>query len=169
MSKSALSRIDLNLAEELNDSEFRHEFFRTLSQDEVAEKIRGLRKYRRFNQAELAQKCGMKQSAISRIEQSSYSGWSFNTLWRLAKALDVRIRIQFELMEQAIGQFQPSPLDAVSSTSTHVHSAEVPASIATEVFRPAGIEMETGTMQEEKVGRDESDRANDALILVLRG
>ena len=48
----------------------------------------------------------MKQSAVSRIEQASYSRWNIDTLWRIAEALDLRMRITFEPMEHVIRQFE---------------------------------------------------------------
>ncbi len=98
--------IDLNLSEKLKDKEYRHNFFRVITQDEIAESIRELRLTRGLRQSDLAERCSMKQSAISRIEQSSYSRWSFNTLWRLADALDARIRLVIEPMENVIKQYE---------------------------------------------------------------
>lgn len=88
--------INYNLSQEMLNPEFRHAFFATRTQDETATQIRQLRKERGFTQSQLANNCEMKQSAISRIEDAEYSGWNFKTLLRVAKALDVRLKITFE-------------------------------------------------------------------------
>ena len=98
--------IKLNLAEKLKDRDYRHRFFRGRAQDEVASLIKELREFRKLRQTDLAELCDMKQSAVSRIEQASYSRWNIDTLWRIAKALDLRMRITFEPMEDIIKQYQ---------------------------------------------------------------
>lgn len=106
MTNITISPIKLNLAEKLKDKGYRHRFFKARAQDEIASRIRELRKMRELNQVDLAKKCGMKQSAISRIEQASYSRWNFQTLCRLAEALDVRTRVIFEPMENIIKEYE---------------------------------------------------------------
>ena len=48
----------------------------------------------------------MKQSAVSRIEQADYSGWSFNTLFRVADALEARLMVSFEPVEDVIDWYR---------------------------------------------------------------
>ena len=98
-----ISPIKLNIAEKLGkDKSFRERFFRGQAQDEIATSIRDLRGKRQMRQVDLANESGMKQSAISRIEQADYSGWSFTTLFRVADALDARLRVTFEPAEKVI-------------------------------------------------------------------
>ncbi|MEX1205711.1 MAG: helix-turn-helix transcriptional regulator [Dongiaceae bacterium] len=98
--------IDPHIAKKLRDKGYRHRFFARMAQDEVASRIRELRGRRHLRQADLAQLAGMKQSAVSRIEQSDYAGWTFNTLLRVARALDVRLRLLFEPMEDMIRLYE---------------------------------------------------------------
>lgn len=98
--------INLEISNKLHDIGYRHRFFARMAQDEIASRIKSLRSQRGLRQADLAQLSGMKQSAVSRIEQSEYSGWTFNTLLRVAKALDVRLRVIFEPMEEVMRQYQ---------------------------------------------------------------
>jgi transcriptional regulator with XRE-family HTH domain len=97
-----LSKFRARIREKLENRAYRHEFFRVQAQDEIATRIRELRESRGLTQEQLAKQCGMKQSAISRIEDASYSRWSFRTLWRVAEALDARIRVILEPMEEAV-------------------------------------------------------------------
>jgi transcriptional regulator with XRE-family HTH domain len=101
-----LSSINTNIARKLKKAEYRHKFFRGRAQDELAYQLRRFRKKRGLKQSELAPLCGMKQSAISRIEQASYSRWSFNTLLRIAKALDVRVRIVIDDTTDVIREYE---------------------------------------------------------------
>lgn len=59
-----------------------------------------------MRQTDLAKAARMKQSAVSRIEQAEYSRWGFNTLIRIADALDARVRIQFEAAEDVIEEYE---------------------------------------------------------------
>ena len=104
---SSLTPIKLNIAKKLEkDTEYRKRFFRGQAEDEIAISIRSLREKRKKRQVDLANESGMKQSAISRIEQSDYCGWSLNTLFRVADALDARLRIIFEPAETVIENYK---------------------------------------------------------------
>jgi DNA-binding Xre family transcriptional regulator len=111
-----LSPIKTNLQQKLQDKGYRHRFFKGLAEDEIACGLRRFRIERGLNQSELAERCGMKQSAISRIEQSSYSKWNFNTLWRIADALDVRVAVKIDKMEDAISEVTNILTPAITGT-----------------------------------------------------
>ena len=59
------------------------------SQAFLGNKIRRLRKDAALTQVQLAERCGMPQSTISRIESGSTSGVDFETLDKVADALGV--------------------------------------------------------------------------------
>ena len=102
-----ISPLKLNISKRLKeDNAFRKRFFRRQAQDEIAMSIRSLREKRVMRQIDLAKKSGMKQSAISRIEQADYSGWSFNTLLRVGEALDARLHVTLEPKETVIARYE---------------------------------------------------------------
>jgi len=102
-----ISSIKLNIAKKLKeDKAFRRTFFRVQTNDEIAISIRGLREQRKKRQIDLANESGMKQSAISRIEQAGYCGWSLKTLLKVANALDARLRVTFEPIETVIDYYK---------------------------------------------------------------
>lgn len=103
----SLASIDFGLGETLNDPAERHEFFRAITQDDIATQIRSIRRLRGLTQAHLAQRVGMKQSAISRIEQADYASWSSTTLFKVAAGLNARWKIVLEPYEDAIQEFDP--------------------------------------------------------------
>jgi|SRR5271156_3003953 len=107
-----LSPIKTNLSQKLKDKGYRERFFRGRVQDEIAFQLKAARKKRGRKQSALAQLSGMKQSAISRLEQSSYSKWNFKTLLRIASALDLRIRVNFDFAEDVIAAYELE--DAIS-------------------------------------------------------
>jgi transcriptional regulator with XRE-family HTH domain len=90
---STISRPDL--LTRLNNAEYRAAFVSSLINSTIAYQIRGLRKKNDLDQAELGALTGMKQTAISRLENPDYGNLSVNTLKRIAKALDVGLIVRF--------------------------------------------------------------------------
>lgn len=119
--------IKLGIAEKLKqDKEYRRAFFRASATDSIALQIRQLRKLRALKQAELAAAAEMKQSAVSRIEQAEYSAWSFNTLSRVADALESRLIITFQPMEIAVKEFEAAERRASTSEApVYISTGEV--------------------------------------------
>jgi transcriptional regulator with XRE-family HTH domain len=107
-------RIDLNLAEKLQDRSYRQQFFLAEASALIAEKLIALRKRRGLDQAQLAALIGTKQPAISRVEQADYQNWSFNTLRKIADALDARIRVVIEPAEDILREYADEQAAAVS-------------------------------------------------------
>jgi len=111
--------ISLDLASRLSNRRFRERFLETLARDEIASQIRRLRIKRGFTtQAAFARETGMQQSAVSRIEQSDYSGWTFRTLLKVAFALKARLRISFEPIESVIETARRSEHSAALQAAT---------------------------------------------------
>ncbi len=104
---SLLSRINLNVSSRLEkDKAYQRRFFAKLARKEVAGQLRQLREKRHLTQVQFAKLCKMKQSAVSRIEQADYSGWTYKTLARVAERLDARLRIIFEPAEDVIARMK---------------------------------------------------------------
>src|SRR5262245_14326343 len=97
-----LSPVKLQFIEKLRDKQYRVRFFAAQERDQIAMQLRALREVRKLNQTQFAKLADMQQSAVSRIEQSDYSGWTFKTLLKAAEALDARLTISFEPAEQVI-------------------------------------------------------------------
>lgn len=123
---SPITSIEFNIAEKLEkDKSYRSRFFRGQAQGLIAMRIRKLRKKRKKNQTDLAKECKMKQSAISRIEQADYSGWSFNTLFRVADALDARLQVSFDLAEDIIDLYRDKEADTKQCDQTKALTNEL--------------------------------------------
>jgi len=78
------------------DKEYRHGYVDDFLNTSIATQIKVLRERRDWSQEELADKAGMKQPTISRIENVNYSSWSINTLRKIAEAFDLTLQVTFE-------------------------------------------------------------------------
>lgn len=102
----SLRPIRLRLSEKLADVEYFSKFFDERTRDEVATQLRELRELRGLSQVKFATESGMHQSAVSRIEQSDYSGWTYKTLLRAAQTLRARLKIEFVPAERVINEYK---------------------------------------------------------------
>jgi transcriptional regulator with XRE-family HTH domain len=104
---NSLPSIDLNIAERLKaDPRFRQAYFLAESSGMIARQLIGLRKRRGLSQADVAKQLDTRQPAVSRVESADYRNWSFNTLRRLAEALDARLRVIIEPSEDILGEYE---------------------------------------------------------------
>lgn len=103
---SPLPSIDMNIVERLkSDHEFRREYFLAESSGMIARQLITLRKRRGLSQHQVADELNTKQPAVSRVESADYRNWSFNTLRKLAEALDARLRVYIEPFEDVLGDY----------------------------------------------------------------
>lgn len=102
----SINRIRLRLSEKLRNPAYFNKFFRQRARDEISGRIRELRELREMTQAQFAIESGMKQSAVSRIQDPDYSGWTFKTLQRTAETLGARLIVRFELKEETIAHYE---------------------------------------------------------------
>lgn len=102
-----LPSIDLKLAKKLRaDLTYRQAFFLAESSALIAKQLIELRRRRGLNQSQVAEALETAQPAISRIERADYRNWSFNTLRRLAEAMDARLRVVIEPSEDVLAEYE---------------------------------------------------------------
>jgi transcriptional regulator with XRE-family HTH domain len=107
MAMTSLPSIDLDVAGRLRaDEEFRQAYFIAESSGMIARQLIRLRKRRGLSQTDVAKQLETRQPAISRVESADYRNWSFNTLRRLAEAMDARIRVIIEPSEDVLGEYE---------------------------------------------------------------
>jgi transcriptional regulator with XRE-family HTH domain len=112
MAMTSLPSIELDIVERLRaDEKFRQAYFIAESSGLIARQLIRLRKRRGLNQTDVARKLETHQPAISRVESADYRNWSFNTLRRLAEALDARIRVMIEPSEDVLSEYEGSMPD----------------------------------------------------------
>ena len=127
--------VELKLPEKLKDQEYRRKFFLAEASARIAAQLIALRKRRGLNQKQVAELTHTRQPAISRVEQSDYQNWSFNTLRAITDALDARIRVVIEPSEDILKEYEgeknllssasiPEPV-ALASQSAEAFNASV--------------------------------------------
>lgn len=79
----------------LSKKAYRTAFFKAHLDQGIAHQIRVLRQQRNMTQAQLADRMGTRQSAISRLEDPSYGNYTLNQLAELASAYDVALMVKF--------------------------------------------------------------------------
>ncbi len=84
------------IVKSLRDKEYRDLFVSEQIDTGVAFQIRALRKDRGWSQSELAERVGMTQEGVSRLENPDYGKFTYKTLKRLASAFDVALVARFE-------------------------------------------------------------------------
>lgn len=114
--------IELNIATELSDKEFRDAYFRAELEVDIPRQIKALRKLRGLTQKELAEAAHTKQSAISRLETADYGKWGVETLLGLAEALGARMSVVFRPYEEVAAEYlrgarEPRPSAATGDTN----------------------------------------------------
>ncbi len=80
----------------LKDKAVRAELEKSQPEYELARSIMELRIKKHMTQAEVAQKAGMPQSTIARIEGLTHGTPKLSTLQRIADALDSRLVVKLE-------------------------------------------------------------------------
>ncbi len=89
------------LREELKDQEFAVEFYRELFRVRLATDLRLAREKKGLTQTDLAKKIGTTQSVIARMENPDYGRFSLTTLFKIAAALELDLRIEFSDRKQS--------------------------------------------------------------------
>jgi transcriptional regulator with XRE-family HTH domain len=92
-----------NLILEFQNPDYRYAYAESFLNTKIATQIKILREQRHKKQAELGAVVGTKQSGFSRFEDVNHSVWKTDTLWKIARALDVRVNISFETFGSLIG------------------------------------------------------------------
>ena len=77
------------------DRELNARFQRELTRLQLAHQIVKLREEHKLSQAQLARRIGTHQSAIARMEQSTYRGYTVATLAKIAAAAGKHLEVRF--------------------------------------------------------------------------
>jgi len=80
----------------LTDEEVRREYDTLAPFAKIATEIHRVRIEANLTQKELAAKIGTSQANIARIESLDYEGISIKTLLKIADALKLRLKVEFE-------------------------------------------------------------------------
>jgi transcriptional regulator with XRE-family HTH domain len=108
----SLPSIDLELPSKIKERNYRRSYFIAETSALIAKQLINLRRRRGLNQTQVAELLDTGQPAISRMERADYRNWSFNTLRRLAEAMDARIRVLIEPAEDVLHEYDPQQISA---------------------------------------------------------
>lgn len=89
-----MSTLEQYLKKQLENEEFRKEYYKQRFFDEIGVQIIKLRMKFNLSQAALAEKAGTTQAVISRIENGSVSA-TVGTIQKIAEAMDSVVKIEF--------------------------------------------------------------------------
>jgi transcriptional regulator with XRE-family HTH domain len=84
------------LRQSFPDKEYRDAYSESFMNSHVAAQIKVLREEYPLTQGELGEKIGTSQPGIARFENVNYSAWKVETLRKIARAFNVRLKITFE-------------------------------------------------------------------------
>ena len=85
------------LIDRFRSFEYRHVYADSFIDSYIATQIRVLRdQHGHLTQAQLAERAGMQQSQISRLENINNSSWKVSTLRKIARAFDLILVVRFE-------------------------------------------------------------------------
>jgi transcriptional regulator with XRE-family HTH domain len=97
-----MSELQNKLLEEFRDAEYAHAYMESYAHDKLVGQIHWTRKARNWTQAQLAEHAGMAQARISKIESGEFDSLTVSTIRRLARALDVTVRLELEPFSHGI-------------------------------------------------------------------
>jgi transcriptional regulator with XRE-family HTH domain len=138
-----------DLKEQLDDKEYRYGYVEAFMNSYIAAQIKILREQRDLTQTELAEMVGTKQGGISRLENVNYTAWKVETLTRLAKAFDLRLRISFEefcTLPDEIGSFSRATLERNSYEDDAVFGSSIDDVADTSVLSPSEAKALSGNV-----------------------
>lgn len=90
------------LTTDFADFDFAHSYMESHSVSRLAAQIYALRKQRGWSQAELAEKAGIAQERVSKIESADFESLTMKTLHKFSRAFDVDLRVGFESFSEGI-------------------------------------------------------------------
>lgn len=90
------------LASEFTDEEYAHAYMESHAVSRLAAQVFALRKQRGWSQEELAQRAGIAQERISKIESGNFDSLTMKTLRNFSHAFDVNLHISFESFSEGI-------------------------------------------------------------------
>jgi transcriptional regulator with XRE-family HTH domain len=109
--------VQRDISDRFEDEEIAHAYADEFLNMSIATQVRVLREERILTQEQLGNLAGMKQERISVLENVNYSSWSINSLRKLAKAFDVRLKVSFETFGSLIADmnnFNRGALERIS-------------------------------------------------------
>lgn len=90
------------LAKEFGDGEYAHAYMESHLVSRLAAQIHALRRQRGWSQEQLAEKSGIAQERISKIESADFESLTLKTLQKFSRAFDVNLQVEFVAFSSGI-------------------------------------------------------------------
>lgn len=90
-----MSELANKLISEFSDREYAHAYMEAHVVSRIAAQVHSIRKQRGWSQNELAEKAGMAQERVSKIESADFESVTLKTLNKFAEAFDVHLHVAF--------------------------------------------------------------------------
>lgn len=97
-----MSELTKKLVSEFSDREYAHAYMEAHIVSRIAAQVHVIRKQRGWSQNELADKAGMAQERVSKIESADFESVTLKTLNKFAEAFDVQLHVAFVPFSQGI-------------------------------------------------------------------
>lgn len=121
------------LRQDFRDEDYAYAYVEDFLNAEIATQIKVLREQRDCTQQQLAERAGMQQPRLSLLEDVNYGAWSIKTLKKLARALDVTLKVSFESFGSRINDIANFKREALQRPtrieSLHSSDAETPKAV----------------------------------------
>lgn len=111
------------LTSEFEDGEYAHAYMESHAVSKIAAQIYALRKQRGLTQKQLAEKAGIAQERISKIESGDFSSLTMSTLQKFARAFDVDVNVCFRAFSEGV-------MDVVTMSAERLKVKERQADLA---------------------------------------
>lgn len=97
-----MSELTKKLISEFSDYDYAHAYMEAHAVSRIAAQVHAIRKQRGWSQSELAEKSGMAQERVSKIESADFESVTLKTLNKFAEAFDVHLHVSFVPFSQGI-------------------------------------------------------------------
>lgn len=97
-----MNEVQKRLCDDFKDAEYAAAYMEGHVNSKLAAQIYWTRKKRGWSQQQLAERSGIAQERISKIENGEFSSLTMKTLRKFAGALDVNLNIEFEPYSHAV-------------------------------------------------------------------
>ena len=154
---------------ELANKEYREALVEENIRTGLAFQIRALREKHRLSQAQLGEKAGMPQNAVSRLEDPDYGRFTIKTLVRLAAAFDIGLSVKFVSFQTLLDSLEDLRPETLAVPSFREEQEERQHTMERYLGGLAAYSEVTGNVQEKQYPWQHSEPTGASSALVPRG
>ena len=170
--------IDPAKIERFKSEDYRTSYMSGRVRTSIALQIRQLRETSSMSQADLADRIGTRQSAISRLENTEYGRASVQTLLDIANALDVALIVRFGSYDEFVsqhGNMAPNALSAETFSQTYerhaanIGGAEISSGLKLKITEKSTVNAPSSFVPNETSTKEGGISARSSSVFVSTG